>query len=431
MPVSSLDLVRHFQTRTAEASGVLDHTTELSERIGAAREQVLAERQEALAALAQAYLPALERQALQRAEKLTGFRGFTRRDPLQALAHQASVLQKTVARIEADERYQRRQFLVGPHGEFTTELEERTSLLEPWDKECERFESQPGFEELLETRYDTAEYGVSFFDARYWRLWAAGDRICNALEMDDFGDDVLPAYGKAAGERLKWLRQVKETQDEIDAVHDLVQRYDAALAMQPRLPETMLSTCWGALAEHLEHADAALLEQWLGDPPDRALLIALRRMAGQGAKVEFLDEFASGLEAQATALQTRLAKYERKARKYSRGKYVGAHFDESNMDRKFGDKSKKMRSNLQKTQVLVDRMVRYDTYERFSLSNDPELWWYEFTRKRPPRHCPRLRSWYDRNPDRSPKVDVEEREARAVAAATAAQAEEEDLGYIS
>ncbi len=431
MSVSSLQLVRHFETRTAEAIAVIQHMTQLLDRVKAAAEQIATERQQALTALAQAYLPTLDKGALQSAEKLTGFRGFSRRDPLDAMAHQLQVLKKTVARIRAEERYIRREFLVGPHGELTHEVAERRSLLDPWERECARFESLEGFQELIESHYDTPGYVQSIFSARYWKLWRMGDSICEALEMGDFGDEVLPAYQKVAGERLKWMRQVEEVQQQIEAIHTLVQQHDEALARQPRLPGEVLNSCWGALVEHLTHADMALLEQWLGEEPDRARLIALRRAAGLGAKADFLQDLLSGLDAQITGLRARLAKYQRKAQKFSRGKYVGRGFPESYLDQKFGEKSKKMRANAEKTQVLVDRMVRYDSYDRFGLSNDPELWWFEFTGKRPTRYSPRVRSWYDRNPTRRPTLDVDEEHARAIAEAAAAQADGDDLGYIS
>jgi len=38
------------------------------------------------------------------------------------MAHEAHVLGHTVTRIEADEGCQRREYLVGPHGEYTREL---------------------------------------------------------------------------------------------------------------------------------------------------------------------------------------------------------------------------------------------------------------------------------------------------------------------
>jgi len=431
MSVSSLQLVRHFETRTAEAIAVIQHMTQLLDRVKEGVERIATERQQALTALARAYLPTLDKGALQNAEKLTGFRGFSRRDPLDAMAHQLAVLKKTAARIKAEERYIRREFLVGPHGELTREIEERRSLLEPWARECGRFESVEGFQELIESQYDTPEYAESIFSARYWRLWRAGDSICEALGMGDFGDEVLPAYQKVAAERLKWMRQVDEVEQRIEAIHALVQQHDEALARQPGLPDEILASCWEALAEHMTHADMALLEQWLGEEPDRARLIALRRAAGLGAKADFLEDLVAGLDAQITGLRARLGKYQRKSQKFSRGKYVGQGFPETYLDQKFGEKSKKMRTNAEKTQVLVDRMLRYDRYDRFDLSNDPELWWIEFTGKRPTRYSPRVRSWYDRNPDRRPTLDIDEEHARAVAEAAAAQADGDDLGYIS
>ena len=428
--MKSHQLVDHYARNLVEASNLLDGTNALRDHVQQQRDAIVQEHAQALSALGVAYLPVLEPAFVQRAEQLTGFRGFSRRDPFQALAQQLASLRKAAARIQADERYQRRQFLVGPHGELTRELAERQSLLEPWEQECERFESQEGFFQLLDARYDTPEFDVSFFSATYWKLWAAGDRICEELGLADFGDDVLPAFKKAATERLNWRGQVREVQERIEAIHELVRQHDLAVQRQPLLPGEILDASRAALSAHLEHADMGLLESWLGDEPDRSLLVALRRAAGLGAKVEALDEMISGLEAQIADLAARRAKYQRKRTKFSRDKHRWTDFSESDMDPKFLAKASKRREALKKNRVLVDRVVRYDQYDRFPLSNDPELWWFEFTRKRPPRHCVGLRRWYDANPRATPRIE-DRAEQQAVAEAVALQSDSEDLGYIS
>jgi hypothetical protein len=430
MSVSSLTVCRHYNDHFARAGQVLQELNALMGRVQGHLNGITVQRAQAVTALAQAYLPELEKDALARSEQLTGFRGFSRRDPLAALAKELLSLQKRVVRIEGDERFRRRTFLVGPHGELTRELAERQSLLQPWADECKKYEDLPDFMELVTARYDTPEYDQGFFSARYWKLWSAGDRVCDALGVGDFGDDVLPAYAKVAAERLKWVRQVDEIQDRVNEVHSLVQQRDEAVALQPRLPGKLLAQCIEALGQHLEHADTGLLQTWLGDEPDRALLIALRRAAGLAAKAEFLAELASGLQAQIAAVQQRRAKYQRKSEKFSRSKYVGQMWGENHLDQKFEAKAAKMHQNLGKTEALVERLAAYEQYERFDLENDPELWWVEFTRKRPTRLTPRLRTWYDRNPGRAPELDGEDEAARAVAAAVVAQNDDE-LGYIS
>lgn len=429
--ISSLQLSRHYEAHSVRAGRVVENLETLRERIQRDIATVVGQRAEAIKALAVAYLPALEPDALASAEQRTGFRGFTRRDPMAAMAKELQSLRKRVTRIQADERYVRRTYLVGEHGELTRELAERQSLLEPWSRECSRFEDLEGFTELVESRYDTPDYDQSFFSARYWKLWAAGDRICDALGMSDFGDDVLPAYAKAAAERLKWVRQVEEVQAKVDAVHSLVQQHDEAVALQPRLPGMVLDQCHTALSQHLKHADVGLLQTWLGDPPDRAVMLVLRRAAGLAAKEEFLSELVEGLDAQLSQVMQRRGKYMRKAQKYTRSKYMGHHWGPEHQDAKFEAKAAKMHTNLEKVEVLADRMMAYDDYGRFDLENDPELWWVEFTRKRPSRLTPRLRSWYDRNPNRQPQLDVDDHHARALASAVAAREENDALGYIS
>ena len=104
MPVSASQAARHYAARRDEAQDAVRRFESLSQRVQALREEVEAALAPALAALAAAYLPALSAEALARAERLTGYRGYTRRRPLEAMAHEAAVLGKTIHRVEADAR---------------------------------------------------------------------------------------------------------------------------------------------------------------------------------------------------------------------------------------------------------------------------------------------------------------------------------------
>jgi hypothetical protein len=432
---SSIQVVRHYERRERQALKVIAAYGDLLEHLQRAREAIAQQLQAAQLELGMLYLERLDGLALANAERLTGFRGFTRRDPLRAMAKEATRLQKTAAAVAKDPRYVRRQFLVGPHGELTRELAERQSLLEPWEQECARFESLDGFQMLLDLNYDTPLWDQSWLSATYWKAWKAGDAICSALGLDDFGDDVLPAYAKVAGERLKWMGQVREVQARIDQVHELVQLHDRSVAALPKLPAKTLGECQRALADHLSHADLALLEQWqqADDPDNRALLLGLRRLAGLQAKDRVLAEtITKGVAPLLEDLRARRAKFARKTVKYGRSKYYTTRWDDSVLDLKFEDKHTKMLEKEAKLRRVMDRMVAYDSYERFELSNDPDLWWFEMTGKSPTRFTPGLRSWYERNPNatvrRDPRVD---QAAVRQAVAQAARVEDDDLGYLS
>ena len=399
--------------------------------VEARRPRVLEERQEALLALARAYLPELSAPALQRAEQLSGYRGFSRRDPLSAMAHEAQVLGKTVLRIEADESYQRREYLVGPHGEYTRELAERQSMLDEWQRECDRFETLDGFDRLLEHKYDTPDFDLSWWQSSYWNLWAKGDAVCEALELDDFGDDVLPAYEKVRVPRDGWREQVAQTQAKIDAVHDLVRRHDEAQLRIPRLPELYLDQCNQVLAEFLDPADPGLLHDWaMEDGGDRPILLALRRSAGLKAKLDALDDALAGLEALAQDLATRASKYRRKAAKYRRPKRRNRTQNDS-ADPKFVGKSDKIAAELQKLQRQLAKLDDFDDYDRLDLDQDPQLLWVSMTQKRPSKYLPSHRGWYTRNPHAKARLLADEDDhAQAVGIAVSAL-DHSDGGYLS
>lgn len=434
------EAVTHFSNYGRIGAELLDRMKATQARLGAAIDAIDEELAEARTALAVAYLPTLDHEALARAEKLSGFRGFSRRKPFDAMKHERRVLQSAIARIVGSETYRRREFLVGPNGELTRELAERQSMLDAWQVDCSRFEDLPGFLKLIELKYDTPEFSTSWFTASYWKHWAQGDAICVALDLADFGDDVLPAYELVREPRDAWKRQVAEVQEKIDAVHTMVQRHDQAVARIPRLPELYLEQAQKQLAEFLAHADPSLLNDWLAeDGSDRAVLMVLRRVAGLKAKMEVLVEMrAQGVQAQIDALQARSAKHRRKVAKYRRPKHRYAKLSARDTDPKFAPKAKKMTKDLEKLESQIRRIERYDDYGQFDLEQDPELWYLAFTRKRPSKFSPRLRTWYTAHPEATPLFDpaFEDDDDEPIDAATAVGLasgfiDRHDAGYLS
>ncbi len=437
MSVSAYEVARHFDHRCEQVTEAMGWYEQLRQSILSHIEAVSQQAEAARLELARAYLPQLSADALQRAERLSGYRGFSRRDPLQALAREAGMLQRTVARIRADVSYQRREFLVGAAGEHTLEREEAVQMLSPWEEECARYERLEDFVELVAIGYDTPQFTELWLTKRYWRHWASGDRICGALGLDDFGDDVLPAWNKLLAERTRWRAEVARIDRKIDAVHALAQQHDGSVARMPQLPGLFLEQAQAAMAEFLEHADLALLAQWVDDDqvPDRALTMGLRKAAGLEAKLGYLRELETeAVKTILTDLGARLGKYQHKLRKFARkgGRLViGA---DVTSDQKFDLKYEKFRRRHRRLEMLVQRLAVYDSYHRFDLCNEPDLWWYEFTRSRPSRLTPRLRAWYDQRPELRPRHDRSQDQARTTAAladATAAQAAADDLGYLS
>ena len=438
--VTQRAIVRHYEQNEASALGLVQQYGELADELADTIEDLKNAAAEAREALALAYLSAVEQPLLERAEELTGYRGFSRRDPLKAMDRERRVLQRTIAEIEADERYRKRAVLVGPGGPLTQAVDEAKDMLAPWEADCDRFEGLPGFMDLLDLRYDTPEFSLSFWQPSYWAVWATGDAICEALDMDDFGDDVLPAYRVVAGHRAIWQQQVAEAEAKVKEVHDLTQRRDQAEARIPHLPEIYLQQCHKQLAAYFADADLALLETWLrdvpaGDEPDRGVLMALRRASGAAAKVGFVKELLDeGVRPAVDGFRQRKAKYARKAQKYQRPKYGRMTFGERDMDPKFLEKQSKYAERPGKIRRLVRSLLEYDGYDRFDLANnDQEAWFGEMTRKSPPSMLPKTRRWYARHGTVEVLHDelLEERRHEAIAAATVAVAAADHLGYLS
>ncbi|MEZ4464683.1 MAG: hypothetical protein R3F43_09320 [bacterium] len=207
--------------------------------------------------------------------------------------------------------------------------------------------------------------------------------------------------------------------------------------MLANLPQIILEESWDMLAEFFEHADLPLLEGWLDkeEHDDRPVRMALRRAAGLAAKEKFLVELRDrGLQPLLVDLENRRRKYEARLRKLRTSPKMRTRaISPSWLDRKFEAKRAKLLQAAGGLSRQVDKLVAYDKYDRFELSNSPTLWWVTFTGSRPSRLMPTTRQWYDRHPDATPTLaargrDVDLGPAVAIVARGSADV---DAGYLS
>lgn len=374
----------------------LDDSEALANELATAIAEVEAEHVALCATLSKVYLPELTEAALDAAEKATGFRGFTGRKPLIAMGREEAKLRTRLTQLEADERYIKREHLTGPQGTWTRELAEAKDLLEPWDQDCQRFEVLEGFQELIDIGYDTPAFEERWWQPDYWRHWAAGDRICSALELGDFGDDVLPAYKTAREPRDKWRVEVARIQGNITGVHDHVRMRDEVAYRLENLVSIYLSEAQDLLAKHLLRADEQLLATWAGD--NRGLTVHLKRLSGLAAKREMLGEMhQKWLVPTVATMQQNLQKFTLKSAKLARPKKWGIDVP---IPAGVEEKLAAQVVRRQKLRDSVRRIRRFDRYERFDLAQPPETWWLHFNDgRRPGVFTPSLRGWYDSRPN--------------------------------
>ena len=438
MSVSGSQVAEHYRWQANQLSELISGHRRLldglKQRDQELSDQLLAARRE----LASVYLKALDDANLERVAKLTGFQGFARRDPRLAREHERKVLQTSIAKIEEQDRYQRRDVLAGPEGTLTQELQQNQETLAPLQAECDRFESLADFGTLVAIGYDTPAFQDKWWHASYWKHWAAGDRICKQLGLNDFGDDVLPAYQKVAEPRDFMKAEVARLEKELTAIHELVREHDRLVDRLARLDEIYLGEAQDFLGEHLMNADAALLEEWAKGEPDlvRAVQIGVRKIAGLQAKRSiFVDMSQSGIPQMIGQLEQRQAKAYQKYNKFARPKHAYSTFSSDLVNDGFADKRRNMQAQLDKMDKRLDQLMANQNYAGFDLRNDPYLWWWYFMETPPPRYAPHYHDYYQRHtsfnvitdpdfadhePDRSEDV------ARAFAAS-----ELEQGGYLS
>jgi hypothetical protein len=432
---SGTEVAAHFQHQADTLNNLIDSHAAMKDKLGEADTYLASQLAAAQKELAAIYVPALTDEVFQRATQLTGFQGFLRRDPRLAMQQERKVLQSSLAQLDADSDFQRRDVLVGPAGTLQQELDASREALAPLDTECSRFESQVDFSELVEVGYDTPSFKEHWWNAGYWRHWAAGDRICKALGMNDFGDDVLPAYRKFQEPRDVMRADVMRLEQAIDRVHQIVQQHDQTADRLAHLDEIYLDSAQGFLGEHLGHADLALLEQWVANEPEaRAVQQALRKLAGLDAKRTIIGEMRSqGIPGFVADLTVRRDKARQKAWKFQRPKYAYGAAPNSLINPQFDDKTAALAANQAKLQRRLDTMMAFDDYNRFNLANDSQMWWWYFFESPPNRYyTPSLFDYYQRRPDiRVIEDDVLLDDPGSVVGAALVGSDLEQTGYLS
>jgi len=405
MPIRGPQAAAHFEHQVRTLTGLAVGYRQLEADLQAADvtlgEQLKAARRE----LASVYLTELSDAAFERVARFSGFQGFARRDPRAAIAHERKVLEQSVAKIDADPRYGNRD---AETVRLANEAAGARDTLAPLETECETFETQLGFTELVQIGYDTPAFAVKWWHASYWKYWAAGDRICKALDLNDFGDDVLPAYKKVAEPRDYMRGEVKRIESEIDAIHELTRERDRISDRLTNLEKIYLDEARDYLAEHLEHADVGLLEQWIAAEPSmqRAVQIGLRKLSGIAAKRRFVSEIRTqGVEPLIGQLDERRAKADQKRMKFQRPKYASATVPDNVITPAFDQKAQGLEQQRDKLGRRTQALVAADNYAGFDLRNDQELWWLYLMQSPPPRLAPSLYDYYQRRPDAAPMTD--------------------------
>lgn len=438
MSVSGHQVAEHYRSQAQTLRELIEAHRKLRETMAVRDEDLAAQVRHARRELASVYLTDLGDASLERVAKLTGFQGFARRDPRIALEHERKVLGARLATLEADDRYQRRDVLGGAEGTLTQELQQNQETLAPLQAACDRFEQLPELATLVAIGYDTPRFEEKWWQASYWKHWAAGDRVCKELGMNDFGDDVLPAYQEVAEPRNVMRAEVERLEREIDALHGLVREHDELADRLAHLDEIFLGEAQDFLGEHLANADAALLEDWAKAEPDlvRAVQIGVRKLAGLQAKRSILSDIAqTGIPQTIAQLEQRQTKARRKIEKFSRPKHAYARWPDTIIDRGFDQKSRNIQGQIDKLNKRVDHLLGSHNYAGFDLRNDPYLWWWYFTESAPPRYAPHYFDYYQRHPQFHVETDPEfagdvhdggEDVARAFAAADLEQG-----GYLS
>jgi len=426
---SAYDMAVHYKKMSEHANHVEKELQISVQNLQQKQKNIVEQLNEELFKLATLYLEELSAEAFQRVSAVAGYRAFLKKSPIVAMEREKEQLAKRIHQIQESSMYIKRKIHLI---QYQKEYEEHRGFWLVFNDNCKKFEDLPRFRQLIEHKYDTPEFDLSWWQPLYWTLWSAGDAVCEALGVPDFGDDVLPAYQKEADERAKWQQHMEEAKGKVDAIHQLVQEHDQSTDRLTHIADIYLKNCQTLLQKHLLLADIPLLENWRQQHArdDNALQLALRKVEGLKNKKRFLDlierEF---IEVKIKDIQERKRKYNRKIIKFQRPKNRNKSFGTRDRDQKFANKHRKMIEKQHKLNKLVDRIDAYDDYDRFSLENDPNFWWQEMTGKSPSTITPSLQIWHSRQSRQSIIYDETIQHSHVKESYT--NMEHDDIGYLS
>jgi hypothetical protein len=409
MPMEARQVALHFARRERQAGTAARWFEALHRRCAEARRAVEDQRRRAAEALAAACLPALDPEALVRCRRLSGYEGFVDCDPHRGLLLERRRLERSVARVEADPRWQAREHTTSTAEANAEARRETLEMLAPWEEECARFERLDGFQTLLGCGYGTADFALRWWQPEHWSAVRLAESLARSLGMADFDDELLPAWRHAEAQRAWWRRTLAELDAELEILRALEAERAAALERLAGLEDAILAEARTRLAEHLVDADAASLARRLddeaGDASDTVeVRRALRRLACVEARARFLAELEhDGLEPLIAELRARAGTWAESASAARGAARRRARISDAALAPDFDAEFKRHDARRRRLEAMIDTLERFDDSDPFALGNPWRLWWIEiFGEARPPRALPRTRRWLKRHPEARP-----------------------------
>ncbi len=348
--------------------------------------------------LASNLLPAMTRDAVARAVRLSGFAALAQTDPLAAIEADRQALGARLEQIEADPAWRDRVRLRAPRtGTLTRQIEELEDFRKPLEEVMTRV-AHPRLERLLSVGYGTDEYKVGFWRISYYSDWAAGDQIVEKFPDKKTFAEVREEVLRVRPDLAVYNAKLAELRAEVTAGDALESEHAAHAAALPTLEARHLAAWQKRLRKHVAGLDPALIADRLTGEPDVELLWKQRQ--GVDKKIAYLDQLVDKQTDEFVAtLNSEDAQLAREIDKYERPKNSGVRFDATKLQRRFQERPAKLRKSWDRTVSTYDTVSAFERYDRARFIED-FLWWDLMTAGRyDGSYIPEVSSFHESRPD--------------------------------
>lgn len=403
MPITPSTFVHQGNMRLGELRRLLAALESSFSKHHQNLQELEASRHRALDQLTLVNLPNLSQEAFNDVRTFTGYGQFHVRNPLARIDEERRTLAQTIAQIEADPRFQRADELINPtSGELILKIEAFRRQCQPVFDAAHRYEALPHFLILIERNYGTDEYPLRPWNLDYYLDWKNADEIVEQLGKENF-DFCRHDYLHLWQARDQMKRELQTLEQEIAAVHQLVEHHRQASYRLANLPELILQESRLALREHLSFVDRDQLFSWAQGDRSREALIKM--LHGVEKKNDYLKQMANHqFVYEREMLQTAIAKLEKKIAKFSRPKYagMGAIISDAEAAAWLADPRQKLGERRDRFWKNYDRVIVFQEYDRYDYGRDL-LWWDLMTDGRVDgSFIPEVREYYTSHPGYDP-----------------------------
>lgn len=324
--------------------------------------------------LTEVLVPALDAAVLDRASALLRLPAIRGNVVEESLRQTVANNRQRLVKAGNDPSYVNREAVANEAAIRINEVEE---AMKPLAESTRELEYEKYFEELLQYRYGTPEYGVRFWQALYYTHWKHADLVVEKhgarMKAQDFKDIAAKYVEEKAA--LRSLEAVKQSQKEklkaAQAAEALVHELHSSI--EQAVPRALASVR-GRVREHLMPLDDATMAELLEGVPDADL--AYRRVIGMKKKKEYLTALVQQqLKQPLSDLNAMRNKLMHDRAKLSRPKNWSRSWSQHDYDRRFGtDRSEKWRKRRDRIHDTRTHIVEYHHYDRWSPASDL-LWW--------------------------------------------------------